>query len=93
MHARLWTRGYDTYTPDKSLVGHDYNGVKDGPKPSRCVCVRVCVCMRDRVWVCVGACKGERGRERVTGGVRYTRFSPRCLGAWTAISVWPRHRF
>ncbi|CAM9815553.1 unnamed protein product [Pylaiella littoralis] len=34
MHARLWTRGYDTYTPDKSLVGHDYNGVKDGPKPS-----------------------------------------------------------
>lgn len=39
MHARLWTRGYDTYTPDKSLVGHDYNKVKDGPQPSRCVCV------------------------------------------------------
>lgn len=35
MHARLWTRGYDTYTPDKSLVGHDYNKVKDGPQPSR----------------------------------------------------------
>ncbi|CAN0066682.1 unnamed protein product, partial [Hapterophycus canaliculatus] len=34
MHARLWTRGYDTYTPDKSLVGHDYNKVKEGPQPS-----------------------------------------------------------
>ncbi|CAN0231156.1 unnamed protein product, partial [Laminaria digitata] len=37
MHARLWTRGYDTYTPDKSLVGHDYNKVTDGPPPSRWV--------------------------------------------------------
>lgn len=35
MHARLWTRGYDTYTPDKSLIGHDYNRPKEGPAPSR----------------------------------------------------------
>lgn len=45
MHARLWTRGYDTYTPDKSLVGHDYNKVKDGPQPSRCVSVCVWCCV------------------------------------------------
>ncbi|CAM9987760.1 unnamed protein product, partial [Discosporangium mesarthrocarpum] len=33
MHARLWTRGYDTYTPDVSIVGHDYNKVTEGPAP------------------------------------------------------------
>ena len=27
MAARLWTRGYDFYTPDLSLIGHDYNQV------------------------------------------------------------------
>ncbi|CAM9859249.1 unnamed protein product, partial [Phaeothamnion confervicola] len=31
--ARLWTRGYDMYTPDKSIVGHDYDKVEGGPAP------------------------------------------------------------
>lgn len=33
MAARLWTRGYDFYTPDFSLIGHDYNKVESGPSP------------------------------------------------------------
>eukprot|EP00611_Tribonema_gayanum_P003164 TRINITY_DN12466_c0_g1_i1.p1 TRINITY_DN12466_c0_g1~~TRINITY_DN12466_c0_g1_i1.p1 ORF type:complete len:496 (-),score=126.69 TRINITY_DN12466_c0_g1_i1:352-1839(-) len=33
MAARLWTRGYDFYTPDFSLIGHDYNRPTDGPSP------------------------------------------------------------
>ncbi len=31
MAARLWTLGYDFYTPDRSVVGHDYGGsMKEG---------------------------------------------------------------
>jgi Glycosyltransferase (GlcNAc) len=30
MAARMWTRGYDFYTPDISLIGHDYNRVSGG---------------------------------------------------------------
>jgi hypothetical protein len=26
--TRLWTRGYDFYTPDKVFIGHDYEGAK-----------------------------------------------------------------
>lgn len=52
MHARLWTRGYDTYTPDKSLIGHDYNRVEEGVKPSRCLLpesvMEATVCRRNR---------------------------------------------
>ncbi|CAM9251612.1 unnamed protein product [Chrysoparadoxa australica] len=33
MAARLWTRGYDFYTPNESLIGHDYNKVSTGPGP------------------------------------------------------------
>ena len=25
-YARLWTRGYDVYTPNRVLVAHDYSG-------------------------------------------------------------------
>ncbi len=28
MALRLWTSGYDFYTPDRVIIGHDYSGVK-----------------------------------------------------------------
>lgn len=27
--ARLWTHGYDVYTPSRSYIGHDYNGANN----------------------------------------------------------------
>jgi hypothetical protein len=31
--ARLWTRGYDTYSPHRSIVVHDYQH-REGPGPN-----------------------------------------------------------
>ncbi|CAM9618094.1 unnamed protein product, partial [Chrysoparadoxa australica] len=33
MAARLWTRGYDFYTPHEGIIGHDYDKVSTGPDP------------------------------------------------------------